>query len=141
MLGKLIDKKELGRLVAKAHQVRQLRPLVLDIVKKLGYDNACKSGLSIAASDIQIPKEKASILAAAEKQVDKVETLFNRGLMSPDERYRKVIALWDKATEDVANALMKNTMDAFNPVYMMANSGARGNIQQIRQLADAWSDG
>ena len=87
---------------------------MLDIVKKLGYDNACKSGLSIAASDIQIPKEKASILAAAEKQVDKVETLFNRGLMSPDERYRKVIALWDKATEDVANALMKNTMDAFN---------------------------
>ncbi len=137
LLGKLIDKKELGRLVAKAHKLYGNfgTARVLDIVKKLGYDNACKSGLSIAASDIQIPKEKASILAAAEKQVDKVETLFNRGLMSPDERYRKVIALWDKATEDVANALMKNTMDAFNPVYMMANSGARGNIQQIRQLA------
>jgi DNA-directed RNA polymerase subunit beta' len=69
---------------------------VLDIVKKLGYDNACKSGLSIAASDIKIPKEKASILAAAEKQVDKVETIFNRGLMSDDERYRKVIAIWTK---------------------------------------------
>ncbi|WP_303814454.1 DNA-directed RNA polymerase subunit beta' [Acidaminococcus timonensis] len=137
LLGKLIDKKELGRLVAKAHKLYGNfgTARVLDIVKKLGYDNACKSGLSIAASDIKIPKEKASILAAAEKQVDKVETIFNRGLMSDDERYRKVIAIWDKATEDVANALMKNTMDPFNPVYMMANSGARGNIQQIRQLA------
>ena len=64
-----------------------------------------------------------------------METIFNRGLMSDDERYRKVIAIWDKATEDVANALMKHTMDPFNPVYMMANSGARGNVQQIRQLA------
>ena len=137
LLGKLIDKKELGRLVAKAHKLYGNfgTARVLDIVKKLGYDNACKSGLSIAASDIKIPKEKASILAAAEKQVDKVESIFNRGLMSDDERYRKVIAIWDKATEDVANALMKNTMDPFNPVYMMANSGARGNIQQIRQLA------
>ena len=136
LLGKLIDKKELGRLVAKAHKLYGNfgTARVLDIVKKLGYDNACKSGLSIAASDIKIPKEKASILAAAEKQVDKVETIFNRGLMSDDERYRKVIAIWDKATEDVANALMKHTMDPFNPVYMMANSGARGNVQQIRQL-------
>ena len=137
LLGKLIDKKELGRLVAKAHKLYGNfgTARVLDIVKKLGYDNACKSGLSIAASDIKIPKEKASILAAAEKQVDKVETIFNRGLMSDDERYRKVIVIWDKATEDVANALMKHTMDPFNPVYMMANSGARGNVQQIRQLA------
>ena len=137
LLGNLIDKKELGRLVAKAHKLYGNfgTARVLDIVKKLGYDNACKSGLSIAASDIKIPKEKASILAAAEKQVDKVETIFNRGLMSDDERYRKVIAIWDKATEDVANALMKHTMDPFNPVYMMANSGARGNVQQIRQLA------
>ena len=137
LLGKLIDKKELGRLVAKAHKLYGNfgTARVLDIVKKLGYDNACKSGLSIAASDIKIPKEKATILAAAEKQVDKVETIFNRGLMSDDERYRKVIAIWDKATEDVANALMKHTMDPFNPVYMMANSGARGNVQQIRQLA------
>ena len=120
LLGKLIDKKELGRLVAKAHKLYGNfgTARVLDIVKKLGYDNACKS-----------------ILAAAEKQVDKVETIFNRGLMSDDERYRKVIAIWDKATEDVANALMKHTMDPFNPVYMMANSGARGNVQQIRQLA------
>ena len=137
LLGKLIDKKELGRLVAKAHKLYGNfgTARVLDIVKKLGYDNACKSGLSIAASDIKIPKEKAEILAAAEKQVGKVEHLFSRGMMTEDERYRKVIDIWNQATEDVATALMKNTMDQFNPVYMMANSGARGNVQQIRQLA------
>ena len=137
LLGKLIDKKELGRLVAKAHKLYGNfgTARVLDTVKKLGYDNACLSGLSIAASDIEIPKEKGEILAAAEKEVDKVERLFSRGLMSEDERYRKVIDIWNKATEDVADALMKNTMDQFNPLFMMANSGARGNVQQIRQLA------
>jgi DNA-directed RNA polymerase subunit beta' len=137
LLGKLIDKKELGRLVAKAHKLYGNfgTARVLDTVKKLGYDNACLSGLSIAASDIKIPKEKTAILAAAEKEVDKVERIFNRGLMSEDERYRKVIDIWSQATEDVADALMKNTMDQFNPLYMMANSGARGNVQQIRQLA------
>ena len=136
-LGKLIDKKELGRLVAKAHKLYGNfgTARVLDIVKKLGYDNACKSGLSIAASDIKIPKEKQAILDDAEKQVDKVQRLFDRGLMSEDERYRKVCAVWTKATDDVADALMKHTMDPFNPVNMMATSGARGNTQQIRQLA------
>jgi DNA-directed RNA polymerase subunit beta' len=137
LLGKLIDKKELGRLVAKAHKLYGNfgTAQVLDTVKKLGYDNACKAGISIAVSDIKIPKEKAEILAASEKEVDKVEGLFHRGLMSADERYRKVIDIWNKTTDDVTNVLMKNTLDKFNPVYMMANSGARGNVQQIRQLA------
>ena len=66
---------------------------------------------------------------------DKTERMFRRGLMSEDERYRKVIELWSKATDDVTNKLMSSTMDPFNSVYMMANSGARGNTQQIRQLA------
>ena len=132
-LGKLIDKKELGRLVAKAHKLYgNLRTAeILDIVKKMGYDNACKSGISIATSDIQIPAEKEVILEATEHEVDKVERLFRRGLMSDDERYRKVIDLWNEATDKV----MKSTMNKFNPVSMMADSGARGNKQQIRQLA------
>ena len=136
-LGKLIDKKELGKLVAKAHKLYgNLRTAeVLDIVKKMGYDNACKSGISIATSDIKIPKEKSEILEATEHEVDKVERLFRRGLMSPDERYRKVIGLWNDATDKVTDILMKSTMDKFNPVSMMADSGARGNKQQIRQLA------
>ncbi|MEA5092555.1 DNA-directed RNA polymerase subunit beta' [bioreactor metagenome] len=137
LLGKLADKKELGRLVAKAHKLYGNfgTAEILDKVKKLGYDSACKAGISIAISDIKIPKEKAGILAATEKEIDKVEVMFRRGLMSSDERYRKVIGLWTKTTDDVTDALMKTTLDKFNPVYMMANSGARGNTQQIRQLA------
>ena len=136
-LGKLIDKKELGKLVAKAHKLfGNLRTAeILDIVKKMGYDNACKSGISIATSDIQIPAEKEVILEATEHEVDKVERLFRRGLMSDDERYRKVIDLWNEATDKVTDKLMKSTMNKFNPVSMMADSGARGNKQQIRQLA------
>ncbi|MEG0969860.1 MAG: DNA-directed RNA polymerase subunit beta' [Acidaminococcaceae bacterium] len=136
-LDKLADKKELGRLVAKAHKLfGNLKTAeILDKIKKMGYNNACKAGISIAVSDIKIPSEKPAILAAAEKQVDRTENMFMRGLMSADERYRKVIDLWNKATDDVTEALMKNTLDPFNPVYMMANSGARGNTQQIRQLA------
>ena len=136
-LGKLIDKKELGKLVAKAHKLygNLGTANVLDIVKKMGYDNACKAGISIATSDIQIPSEKNAILEATEKEVDKTERLFRRGLMSPDERYRKVIELWTEATDKVTEKLMATTMDKFNSVYMMANSGARGNVQQIRQLA------
>ena len=136
-LGKLIDKKELGKLVAKSHKLYgNLRTAeVLDIVKKMGYDNACKSGISIATSDIKIPKQKSEILEATEHEVDKVERLFRRGLMSDDERYRKVIGLWNDATDKVTDILMKSTMDKFNPVSMMADSGARGNKQQIRQLA------
>ena len=136
-LGKLIDKKELGRLVAKDHKLYgNLRTAeILDIVKKMGYDNACKSGISIATSDIQIPAEKEVILEATEHEVDKVERLFRRGLMSDDERYRKVIDLWNEATDKVTDKLMKSTMNKFNPVSMMADSGARGNKQQIRQLA------
>ncbi len=136
-LGKLINKKELGKLVAKAHKLYgNLRTAeILDIVKKMGYDNACKAGISIATSDIKIPAEKGAILDATEKEVDKVERLFRRGLMSPDERYRKVIELWNEATDKVTEKLMATTMDKFNSVYMMADSGARGNTQQIRQLA------
>jgi len=136
-LGQLIDKKELGKLVAKAHKLYgNLKTAeVLDIVKKIGYESACKAGISIATSDIQIPEEKGEILDDTEREVDKTERLYRRGLMSADERYRKVIQLWSEATEKVTEKLMDTTMDKFNSVYMMANSGARGNVQQIRQLA------
>ncbi len=136
-LSKLINKKELGKLVAKAHKLfGNLRTAeILDIVKKNGYDNACKAGISIAVSDIKIPKEKQEILADAEKQIDKTERMFRRGLMSEDERYRKVIEIWSQATDDVTAKLMSATMDPFNSLNMMADSGARGNVQQIRQLA------
>ncbi|MDO4179427.1 MAG: DNA-directed RNA polymerase subunit beta', partial [Phascolarctobacterium sp.] len=136
-LGKLIDKKELGALVAKAHKLygNLGTAEVLDIVKKIGYDNACLAGISIATSDIKIPAQKAEILDRTEHEVDKTEKMYRRGLMTAEERYKKVIKLWEDATEEVTNVLMKGTMDKFNPVFMMADSGARGNKQQIRQLA------
>ena len=136
-LSKLIDKKELGKLVAKAHKLfGNLRTAeILDIVKRMGYDNACKAGISIAVSDINIPPEKQGILNAAEQQIDKTERMYRRGLMSADERYRKVIEIWTQATDDVTAKLMSSTTDPFNSLNMMANSGARGNVQQIRQLA------
>jgi len=136
-LGKVIDKKELGRLVAKAHKLYgNLRTAeILDVVKRMGYDNACLAGISIAVSDIKIPAEKHEILAEAEKQVDRATHMYRKGLMTDHERYEKACSIWKEASEKVAEALMKHTMDPFNPIYMMANSGARGNVQQMRQLA------
>ena len=136
-LGKLIDKQGSGKLVAKALKLlgKMRAAEILDIVKKMGSDNACKSGISIATSDIKIPAAKQDILDATEKEVDKAERMFRRGLMSDEERHKKVCALWEEATNKVTDVLMKSTMDKFNSVAMMADSGARGNKQQIRQLA------
>ena len=137
-LGQLITKKELGKLVARAHKLygNLGTATVLDIVKKMGYDNACKSGISIAVSDIHIPQGKQEIIQASEKLVDQTEAMYRRGLMTDDERYKKVVDIWNKATDDVADLLKEaNTVDKFNPIAMMADSGARGSIDQIKQLA------
>lgn len=136
-LNKLMDKKELGKLVARAHEFygNTRTAKILDDIKSLGYHNACIAGITIAVSDIKIPKRKKEILERTEQEVNKTEQVFRRGLLSEDERYRKTIKLWGDATDEVTRELMASTLDAFNPIYMMANSGARGNIQQIRQLA------
>ena len=137
-LGQLITKKELGKLVAKAHKLygNLGTANVLDIVKKMGYDNACQSGISIAVSDIHVPQGKYEIIQSSEKLVDQTEAMYRRGLMTDDERYKKVVEIWNKATDDVADLLKEaNTADKFNPIAMMADSGARGSIDQIKQLA------
>lgn len=90
--------------------------------------------MTVAISDIIVPPEKKEILAATEKVVNRVERDYNRGLITEDERYKKVVKLWSDATDDVADAMMAN-MDTFNNIFMMADSGARGNRQQMRQLA------
>ena len=127
-LGQLITKKELGKLVAKAHKLygNLGTANVLDIVKKMGYDNACNSGISIAVSDIHVPQGKQEIIQNSEKQVDRTEAMYRRGLMTDEERYKKVVDIWNKATDDVADLLKEaNTADKFNPIAMMADSGAR----------------
>lgn len=135
-LGILMDKKQLGKLVAELYRKHgnSKTASVLDSVKKLGYSFACRAGITIAIADIKIPDEKKGILAQTETHVDTIDKQYRRGLITEDERYKKTIELWTKATDDITGAMMKN-LDRFNPVFMMANSGARGNIQQIRQLA------
>ncbi|SDF74607.1 DNA-directed RNA polymerase subunit beta' [Sporomusa acidovorans] len=135
-LGKVMDKKQLGKLVADSYQTfgNAKTADVVDSVKRLGFSFACRAGITIAISDIKIPEAKKEIIATAEAKVNTIDKQYRRGLITDDERYKKTIDLWTKATDDVTTALM-NSLDRFNNVYMMANSGARGNIQQIRQLA------
>lgn len=135
-LGILMDKKNLGKLVANCYRKfgSSKTAEVVDRVKTLGYSYACRAGMTVAISDIIIPPEKKEIIAATEAQVSSIEKQFRRGLITDEERYNKVINLWTQATDDVTKAMMNN-FGTFNPISMMANSGARGNIQQMRQLA------
>ena len=134
-LGYKTGKKELGKLVARCFETfgGSKTAEVIDNVKNLGYHYACLAGMTVAISDIIVPPEKKEILAATEKVVNRVERDYNRGLITEDERYKKVVKLWSDATDDVADAMMAN-MDTFNNIFMMADSGARGNRQQMRQL-------
>ncbi|MBO8126531.1 MAG: DNA-directed RNA polymerase subunit beta' [Firmicutes bacterium] len=131
-----IDKKKLGELVDKAYD--KLGPArtgkLLDELKSLGFHFATISGTTIAISDIEIPPNKQEILAEAEAEVNKVDQQHRRGLITEEERYRRVCDIWTQAKEDVTQAMLDN-LDRFNPVYMMAISGARGNKSQMSQLA------
>ncbi|HWR30128.1 MAG TPA: DNA-directed RNA polymerase subunit beta', partial [Negativicutes bacterium] len=135
-LGRLMDKKELGKLVADSYRRfgNAQTATVLDKIKKLGFTFATRAGITIAVSDIKIPKQKQVIIATTDAQVETINSHYRNGLLTADERYIKVVDLWKKATDDVTDSLMKS-LDRLNPVYMMATSGARGNVQQIRQLA------
>ena len=107
---------------------------VLDAVKAQGYKYSTRGALTVAVCDAAIPPEKPELIAAAEKEVDQITELYNEGLMSNDDRYRRVIQTWNETTDKVTKAL-NNNMDEFNPIFMMSDSGARGSINQIRQLA------
>jgi DNA-directed RNA polymerase subunit beta' len=107
---------------------------VLDKVKTLGFRYATKAGITISKNDIVIPQTKEEILAGYEERVTNVEQLYERGLITEEERHEQIVNLWTEATEDVAQA-MEETLYELNPIYMMANSGARGSFKQIRQLA------
>ena len=130
------DRKVLSQIVSDAYY--RLGPTktaqLLDALKDLGFRFATQSGLSLAMRDIVQPPEKSQILEEAQKRVDAIEQQYRRGLITEGERYQKTIDVWIEATEQVTNAMLKH-FDPFNPLYMMAQSGARGNIQQIRQLA------
>jgi DNA-directed RNA polymerase subunit beta' len=135
-INKVADKKTLSGIVDECYRKLgfSATSALLDGIKSLGFKYATRAGITIGVSDIIIPEQKKELLIGAEQHVEKVEQQYRRGLITEDERYRKVIGIWNDATKQVTDALVA-TLDKFNPVYMMANSGARGNIQQIRQLA------
>ncbi|MDR3686364.1 MAG: DNA-directed RNA polymerase subunit beta' [Coriobacteriia bacterium] len=131
-----VDKKGIGRIVedcsVKYSTTRMA--MILDELKRLGFHYATRAGVTVSVYDAIIPKEKPAILAAADELVAKVETQYEDGLITRDERHRQIVEIWTRANEDVGEAMGKS-FDKFNPIYMMAYSGARGNIKQIRQLA------
>ncbi|MGQ9780094.1 MAG: DNA-directed RNA polymerase subunit beta' [Bacillota bacterium] len=131
-----IDKKQLGRIVDYCcrHYTTVQTAEILDRIKKLGFHYATLSGATIAVKDITIPEAKKSIIAEAEAKVEQLEAHLRRGLITPEERYFKVIEIWGKAKEEVEKAV-RSSFGKFNAVFMMANSGARGNFQQLSQLA------
>ncbi len=129
-------KKELGEIVdrcIKTHTAT-VTAQVLDDIKDMGYKYSTKGSLSISYADITVPKEKKELVAAAEQKVDEINNMFQMGMLSEDERYRHVISIWNQTTADVTSAL-QNSMDRYNPIKMMSDSGARGSMAQMRQLA------
>ena len=135
-INKVIDRRELVKVVARVyrHSGSADTANVLDKIKDLGFHYATRAGTTISLSDLQVDIGKDKILADAESKVEGVELQFRRGLITWDERYERVVEIWTEATEEVSRKLMLS-LDVFNPVYMMAISGARGNVAQLRQLA------
>ncbi|MCM8795063.1 MAG: DNA-directed RNA polymerase subunit beta', partial [Candidatus Omnitrophica bacterium] len=107
---------------------------LLDDIKKMGFELATQGGISIAVDDLTIPKEKEEVLSEARREVNKVEEQYRRGIITDSERKSKVIDIWTHATDKISDLLFKS-MSPFNPIFMMADSGARGSRLQVRQLA------
>ena len=132
----LITKKSLGKIIDKCYLKHgpTKTSIMLDNIKATGYHYSSIGAVTVAASDMIVPQKKYELLKEADETVDKIEKMYRRGLISEDERYERVIEKWTETTEEVADTLM-NSLDKFNPIFMMADSGARGSKSQIKQLA------
>ena len=133
---KVVKKKELGQLIdrcIKKHGSAVCAEM-LDSIKEMGYKYSTKAAFSISVYDMTIPAEKKEYIAAAQKKVDEINENYMDGLLTNDERYNNVIKVWEKTTDEVTAALQKG-FDAYNPIKIMSDSGARGSIAQMRQLA------
>ncbi|HEV2216109.1 MAG TPA: DNA-directed RNA polymerase subunit beta' [Candidatus Dormibacteraeota bacterium] len=130
------DRKGLRTLVSELYRLygSEVTSNVVNDIKRLGFRYATQAGITVSAMDIPHPESKWQIIRSTEKEVADVERMYRRGVMTDDERYRKVIELWQQAYEKVGTAT-EEAFDKFSPIWMMMGSGARGNIQQIRQLA------
>ncbi len=132
----LVNKKKLGEIIERSIQNHgtETTSLMLDRIKALGFKYSTLSGLTVAVSDAVIPPRKKELIDLAEEQVLKIEKQYNKGLISNEERLKSILLVWEETTSEVSAALEEN-LDTRNPIYMMADSGARGSMQQIRQLA------
>ena len=129
-------KKELSEIVDRCIKIHgsNVTAQVLDEIKAMGFKYSTKGAISISFADVTVPPEKKTLVAAAEKQVEEINEYFQRGELAEDERYRSVIKVWEQTTKDVTAALQAN-LDRYNSIKMMSDSGARGSIAQMRQLA------
>ena len=131
-----VGKKQLGNIIDRCIKKHgfTISAEVLDNVKAMGYKYSTKAAITISIFDMTVPEAKRNLINDAEKQVIQIEKQFKRGFITDDERYRLVVSQWEQTTKDVTAALQEN-LDRYNPIYMMADSGARGSMAQIRQLA------
>ncbi len=131
-----VVKKDLGKIVDNCYHVHGVNVCaqVLDSIKRLGYTYSTRGAITVSISDIVVPPEKAQWLAEADQMIRNIDAKFRRGLMSEDERYKSVIQVWGDTTNRLKNQVMK-VLDKSNPIYMMTNSGARGSVGQVSQLA------
>ncbi len=132
----LVGKKLLGKIVDRCikYHGAAVTARVLDNIKEMGYKYSTKAAISISVYDMTIPDQKKGYIAEAQKQVDEITAMFEEGLLSEEERYENVIKIWDSTTNQVTAALQQG-FDEYNPIKIMADSGARGSIAQMRQLA------
>ena len=135
-INRTLGKKEIGDFISElVDQYGASRlAVVLDQIKTLGFEYATRAGVTVSKNDIVIPPNKDEILASYEDRVSEIERNFDRGLITDDERHEAIVNVWTEATDEVADA-MEEHMWELNPIFMMANSGARGSFKQIRQLA------
>ena len=135
-IGFQVGKKQLGDIIDRCIQKYgfTISAEVLDSIKALGYKYSTKGAITISVADMTVPSAKGELIKETENEVVKIERQYKRGFITDDERYRLVVSEWEKTTKDVTDALT-NVLDEYNPIYMMANSGARGSMNQIRQLA------
>ena len=131
-----VGKKQLGDIIDRCIRAHgfTISAEVLDSIKALGYKYSTKGAITISVADMTVPSAKHELIAATEQEVVNIERQYKRGFITDDERYRLVVSEWEKTTKNVTDAL-SNVLDEHNPIYMMANSGARGSMNQIRQLA------
>ena len=135
-IGFPVSKSNLGKIIARCINTHGLAKTaeVLDYIKATGYKYSTKGAFTVSVDDVKVPPEKKEILEKSDEEVSSVFRKYRRGMITNNERYNEIIKIWEKATDDVTEA-MKNNFDDMNPIYMMAQSGARGNMNQLRQIA------